>query len=329
MKKGNLIAVAAAILVSATCCRSQCIGGTGGKTGTLRILPVDRSKTLATQDDYVVKEFMDLRSNTDQSRLFGRRKETVHGGGPYYADHVPFGRYRIKLQSKSGGDSFGRLIDVCEPDEDVEVPNKFGRVHIVPMLSGLRSVKPDSVDMVEVGKFQNTYDHTEMSDLFKAGVADQIPYGRYELEYVSTVGAIEREVDVFQADVWIFSDGVEFDGIEAYSVPSNIVRGEIKNIPENEKPVFMIMSGVYIPYTINSVVTDAGNGSGTFSFVGKNPRAVYMLCTIGKSGILDARVFSLEGDSNVKSDPLNPSSLDPVIIVDLSHPSPPKIHGTP
>jgi hypothetical protein len=73
----------------------------------------------------------------------------------------------------------------------------------------------------------------------------------------------------------------------------------------------MTMSGVYVPYMINSAVSDTGSGKGTFSFLRVNPNSVFMLFTIGKSGILDAREFKLP--------------REPEIIIDLAHPNSPKI----
>jgi hypothetical protein len=307
----KLIAVAFILLVSASCCRPQCNGATSGKKSNLTIVPIDRSKSLAERDSFAVKEFMDLRLNVDRSRLFGRNKK-IHIDNPYYyAAHVPYGRYRIKLQSRSGSDSFGRYIDVCQPDEKVEIPREFARVHIVPLLVDGNSVKDDSSEFIRVTKFQNTSDDTEMSGLFQHTVADQIPYGYYDLEFTMALGVVKRELHVFQPDVWVFSDSPRSFGDADISGPGGVIRGELKNIPASERPVFMIMSGVYIPYTINSVVSDTGNGSGSFSFVGDNPSGRFMLYTIGKSGILDAREFGIPRDAE--------------ITIDLSHPNPPKI----
>jgi hypothetical protein len=308
MKTAMMLAM---LLMTAQCCMSQCDPGASGKKSNLTIVPIDRSKSLSDQNAYDVKEFVDLRSNTDRSRLFGRHVKGHIDNYSYYAAHVPFGRYRIKLQSRAGPDSFGRLIDVCQQDEKVEVPRQFARVHIVSLLTGLSSVTFGSPDLVTVNKFQNTWDGTEMSDLFRKGdVADQVPYGDYDLEFILPLGVIKREVDVFQPDVWVFSDSQGFYGDRDDSGPANIVRGAVTNIPANERPIFMTMSGVYIPYTINSVVSDTGNGNGTFSFVGDNPNSVFMLYTIGKSGILDAREIKLPRETEVT--------------IDLSHPNPPQ-----
>jgi hypothetical protein len=314
MKTITLLAVAAVILASATWCRPQCNRGTAVKKGNLTIVPIDRSKSLSERDAYDVKEFVDLRSNVDRSRLFGRNKK-VHIDTPaYYAADVPYGKYLIKLQSRSASDSFGRYIDVCQPDETVEVPRELARVHVVPLLAGIRSVKAESTETFKVTKFKNE-DGTEMSGMFKGGVAHQIPYGYYDLEFILGLGYVKREVHVFQPDVWVFSDSGGYYGDTDTSGPGNVVRGELKNIPANERPVFMIMSGVYFPYTINSVVSDTGDGSGSFSFVGDNPSGRFMLYTIGKSGILDAREFGIPRDSE--------------IAIDLVHPSPPKIDEAP
>jgi hypothetical protein len=306
----KLATIAIILLVTTPCCRAQCSSGTGSKRSDLTILPLDTSKSLSDQDAFVVKEFVDLRSNIDRSGLFGRHVKGHIDNYSYYAAQVPFGRYRIKLQSKSGSASFGRLIDVCQQDEKVEIPSQFARVHIVPLITSYSSVKDGPTDLVTVTKFQNALDGTEMSGLFKGAFADQIPYGSYDLEFILPLGLIKREVDIFQPDVWVFSGSG--GGIEdkASSGPGNVVRGEVRNIPANEKPVFMIMSGVYIPYTINSVVSEADSGNGTFSFIGVNPYSEFMLYTIGKSGVLDARMFKLPRDSE--------------IVIDLSQPSPPK-----
>jgi len=308
MKKAVMVVM---LLMAIQCCRAQCGPGTNGRKSNLTISPIDRSKSLSERDAYDVKEFVDLRSNVDRARLFGRNKK-VHLDNPaYFAAHVPYGRYRIKLQSRSGSDSFGRYIDVCQPDETVEVPREFARVHIVPLRGDGNLVEADSADFPKVIKFRNSLDDTEISDLFKKGVADQIPYGPYDLEFILPLGDIKREVDVFQPDVWVFSGSPSFYGDADISDPGNVVRGELKNIPANERPVFMIMAGVYFPYTINSVVSDTGNGSGSFSFVGNNPSGEFMLYTVGKSGVLDAREFKIPRHSE--------------IMVDLSHSSPPKV----
>jgi hypothetical protein len=315
MKIKRVMLIAAGILASAVCSSSQCDCVASGKKSNLTIVPVDRSKSLADREAYVVKEFVDLRSNIDRSGLFGRRVKGPVDRLDYYAAHVPYGRYRIKLHSKSGSGSFGRLIDVCQPDEKVEVPREFARVHIIPLLAGANSVKDDSAEFIRVTKLQNTSDDTEMSDLFQHTVADQVPYGSYDLEFTMAFGVVKRELHVFQPDVWVFSDSPRYFGDADTTGPGNIVRGELKNIPAKEIPVFMIMSGVYFPYTINSAVSDTGNGSGAFSFVGDNPSGRFMLYTVGKSGILDAREFGIPRDSE--------------ITIDLSRPNPPKIETAP
>lgn len=322
MKTIKFLLTIAAILILAPGCRAQCSSYAHGTRADLLIEPVDRSKDAPIWDLYYIKEFVDLRTNTDRSRLFGRNKKARVDHLAYFASHVPKGRYRITLQSRSGPDSFGRLIDVCPqgnpqwnlPYESVEVPREFARVHIVPLLTEFNSVKNDSA--IVVGTFQNTWDGTDMFGLFKENVADHVPYGRYHFDAAAGLGVVERDVDVFQPDVWVFSDSAGFYGdSDGPSGPNNVVSGELKNIPANEKPVFMIMSGVYMPYTINSVVSDTDNGNGTFSFVGTNPFGEFMLYTIGKSGILDARVFKAPRESK--------------IVIDLAHPSLPKIDDAP
>jgi hypothetical protein len=324
MKTIKLIAFAVVLLVSVPPCRPQSGCKTGGNKTNLLIEPIDRSKDSPIWDLYYIKKFVDLRTNKDRSSLFGRNKKAHIDHLAYYAAKVTNGRYRITLQSRSGSDSFGRLIDVCPrenpqwnlPYESVEVPREFGRVHIVSLLTGLNSVESESADVVFVGKFQNTLDGTDMSDLFKDAVADHIPYGSYHLEAAVGLAGVERDVDVFQPDVWVFSDSKGFYGdSDGPSSPDNIVSGELRTIPANEKPVFMVMSGVYMPYTINSVVSDMANGNGTFSFIGTNPVGEYMLYTIGKSGILDAREFKAPRESK--------------IVIDLAHPSTPKIDDAP
>lgn len=311
MRSIGLIAVGVAIMMSAIYCKPQCGCGSDGKRGDLTIVPIDGLNNVSDEDAYSVKKFIDLKSNIDRSYLFGRRGKGALDKGYYYAAQVPFGRYRIELQSRSNSDSFGRVIDVCQQDERVEVPRQSARVHIVPLLVDGSSVDDGSTDSVAVTKFQNTLDGTEMSGLFKQGVADQIPYGNYDLEFALPLGIIKREVDVFQPDVWVFSGSQGFYGDTVHSGPANIVRGEVKNIPANERPVFMTLSGVYVSYMINSVVSDADGVNGTFSFTGANPTGVFTLYTIGRSGVLDVREFRLPREAE--------------ITIDLSHSNPPKI----
>jgi hypothetical protein len=203
------------------------------------------------------------------------------------------------------------LIDVCQEDESVEVPDHFARVHVVLLTTTASSVEDAGAGLVRVAEFRNI-DGTEMTDLFRGAVADEVPYGSYDLELFDPLGGvIKRRVDVFQQDVWVYSGLVAREGDRPYSGPDNVVRGKVENIPANERPVFVTMQGVYIPHMINSTVSDSEAGTGTFSLTGMNPTGFFMLFTIGRSGILDAREFQLPGVSE--------------IIIDLSHANPPKV----
>ena len=316
MKIIKLIAVAVILLVSVPCCRPQCNGKTHGtRDDVLEIRPTDGLGSVLDQG-YYVKEFVDLQTNTDLAGWFGVDPKYPDPRFPLIAKNVPYGRYRIKLQSKSGSDVFGRVFDYCGKYgkyETVEVPNHFARVHIVHLNETLNSVEATDLREIEVTQFSEIHDGTEMASLFKGAVADQIPYGHYDLEFSVPLDSASRHVDVLQPDVWVFSGSILFP-YGAFPVtlgPQNLVHGELRNIPTKERPVFMTMSGVNIPYIINSAVTDTGGGNGTFSFVGGNPRDVFMVYTIGKSGILDAREIKTPRESK--------------IVIDLAHPSPPKI----
>ena len=61
---------------------------------------------------------------------------------------------------------------------------------------------------------------------------------------------------------------------------------------------------------INSILSDTGSGHGTFTLVGVNPDGIYLLTTIGRSGILDVREIKLPRKDSVT--------------INLSHPNPPK-----
>jgi hypothetical protein len=317
MRVIKLITIAVALLVSTPYCRPQCSGNTHGKRGnTLEIRPTD-GLGLRLDEEVYVKKFVDLRSNTDRARLFGVDPKFPDPRFPFFAKHMPYGRYRIELQARSGSEAFGRVIDYCQKDEAVEVPNHSARVHIVLLDESLNSVEAADPGGVKVIHFTYNDDDTEMASLFKGAAADQVPYGHYELEFLVPLGYIDRQVDVLQPDVWVYSDDAiyNFGDTGASDGPENVVRGELRNIPDNQRPVFLTMSGVNVPYMIDSAVTDTGGGNGTFSFLGLNPMSVYMLYTIGKSGILDAREVKIPRESE--------------IVIDLAHPSPPKIDDAP
>lgn len=288
-------------------CVPQCSGGARLANRYLSIALTDGLGHPLGPGSYSVKEFMNLKSKRDLSGLFGANSKM----GPFTAEHVPFGTYRIKIQSQSGAEVFGRLIDVCQEDESVEVPSHFARVHVVLLNTTAHSVEDAGPNLVRVAEFRSV-DGTKMTGLFKGAVADEVPYGSYDLELFDPLGGvIKRRVDAFQQDVWVYSGLVARDGDRPYSGPDNVVRGKVENIPATERPIFVTMSGIYVPHMINSSVSDSGAGTGTFSLTGVNPTGFFMLFTIGRSGILDTREIKLPVESE--------------IVVDLSHPNPPKV----
>jgi hypothetical protein len=301
----KLIAIVVLLFVITPCSWPQCSGKTSGKNRFVAITPSSGLGSLPDKAPFAVKEFINLKSKRDYSRLFGVDAKM----GPFTVEHVPFGTYRVKIQY--GSEVFGRLIDVCDQDESVEVPNHFGRVRIVLLDTTISSVKEDDASHVKVESFRNV-DGTEMRSLFNGAVADGVPYGSYDLEiFHPLAGIIKRQVDVYQEEVPVFS-GVLWFGLEDrdYNGPENVVFGEIENVPANERPLFVTMSGIYAPHMSNSTVSDSGDGRGTFSLNGTNPLGEYLLYTIGRSGILDAREIKLPRETKVT--------------IDLSHPNPPK-----
>lgn len=318
MKTIHLITIAVTLLTLTPCCEPQCGDETHSQRARyLVITPTDGLGSVLDKDSYYVKQFVDLQSNTDKAGLFGHHNKGPYDRNPYFAPNIPYGRYRVVLQSKSGSDSFGRIIEVCRKEVFVEVPNHFARVHIVFLSETLNTLEAANSAAVEVMQFRNSDDDTEMASLFKGLVAEQVPYGHYDMNLLVPFYGVDRHVDVLQPDVWIFigDPAYPYGDTRASYGPINVIRGELKNIPDNERPVFLTMSGVTFPYMINSTVTDTGAGSGTFSFLGVNPYAVYMLYTMGKSGILDAREFDVRRESK--------------IVIDLAHPNPPKIDDAP
>jgi hypothetical protein len=297
------------LLLATPYCRPQCSGEAGGKNHYLSIALTDGLGHPVGPGSYFVKEFMNLKSRRNLSGLFGVNSKM----GPFTAEHVPFGTYRITIQSQSSPEEFGRLIDVCQEEESVEVPNHFARVHVVLLNTTASSVEDAGPNLVHVAEFRNA-DGTKMKSLFRGAVADEVPYGSYDLELSDPIGGIiRRRVDAFQQDVWVYSGLVAHGGDRPYSGPDNVVRGEVESIPADESPVFVTMTGIYVPHMINSKVSDAGAGTGAFSLTGVNPIGLYMLFTIGRSGILDAREIRLP--------------MKGKIVVDLSHRNSPMVEG--
>lgn len=284
----------------------QCVGQRGCRSGQshLTLHPTDGLGRPLSQA--VIKSFVDLRSGKDFAESFGKDRKS-----PFSAS-LPFGRYRVEIGTSPGKNAFGRIVDVCYKDESVEVPNRFGRVYVFLFTTNDNGIEDVDNSLVNVADFKNTADGTNMAQLFKSGVATEVPYGSYVLKISDPLGGvIRRRVDVFQADVSVFSGLLAYGEGGAYSGPLNIVQGQITNIPMNEKPIFVTMSGIYIPYMINSTVSPDGDNQGTFTFEGVIPSGVYMLFTVGKLGVLDARQLTVP----VKGE----------VVVELSHPHPPEV----
>jgi hypothetical protein len=295
-------------------CLAQCADHREGKPhGNNRYLAITfvdwLQQTPLIPPEWRVSELFNLDKKRDYSNLFGKRKKD-----PTMADHVPYGNYRLTIDY--GGKAISTNLSVCQWEESAEVTNRFARVHIVGVLADSKSVTLEGTNdpTLKVARFKHQSDDTDFADHFQKGEGDHIPYGSYRLELLQGIGVDIRDVDVFQDDVWVYSGTLGSLGDSNFSGPGGVVSGEVLNIPDAEKPLFVTLSGLYTPFMINSQVTELAGGRGSFQFVGDNQMGDYVLYTVGRSGVLDARTFNM-------ADLLN----DLRITVDLAHASPLKV----
>jgi len=298
-------------------CMAQCADHREGKPhGNNRYLAITfvdwLQQTPSDPPGWRVSELFNLDKKRDYSNLFGKKNKNST-----IAEHVPYGNYRLTIDY--GSKAITTNLSVCRWEESAEVTNRVARVHIVGVLSNSKSVTLEGTNdpTLKVASFKHQSDDTNFADHFQKGEGDHIPYGSYQLELVQGIGAEIRDVDVFQDDVWVYSGTLGFYGDTAFSGPGNVISGEILNIPDTEKPLFVTLNGLYTPYMINSQVTGLVGGRGSFQFVGFNRYGMYIMYTMGRSGVLDARTFNM-------ADLLN----DLKITVDLAHASPPKVIGS-
>ena len=246
--------------------------------------------------DIKIESFRNTGTGQESRRKFRLAK------GMWAADKIPYGSYILRVR----GDSFAsteRPVDVCNHFVDVEVPTKSGTVRIATTLDwlsdspGTKSQKQG--ELVQVISFQDE-NGTDFSKKFEKGEASNIPYGFYELQATGPIGGvIRREVDVFQSEVWVLAGfGGQLGDVD-FSQPNQILHGVVKHIPESEKPIFVKLIGIRCEAALDGKV-DADSGS--FSMAISTSGCPYLLFTMGRSGILDAREISLPTHDEIEID---------------------------
>ena len=135
------------------------------------------------------------------------------------------------------------------------------------------------------------------------------PYGIYQIKLSDPfTGIIRREVDVFQPSVWVLSGLLAFGEYPAFLGPRAMVEGKVVNIPNGERPVYVRLMGLYFEHTLDDLVKGTAS-AGDFTLAGFNPDGLYILLTIGRSGILDAREIKLPPSEPVVIDLAKPHIL--------------------
>lgn len=242
--------------------------------------------------DVKVESFL----NVDTGQDF--RQKFLYAKGMWSANKIQYGRYKIRVR---GNDflSIEQPIDVCNPFVDVEIPTKFSAIRIATIPNSSDTQSPKQNELVKVISFENE-DGTDFSEKFKKGEAGNIPYGLYELKAIGPIGGlIWREVDVFQPEVWVMAGFTGEYGDVDFVQPNQRLHGVVKHIPESEEPLFVKLLGVRCEANLDGKVDAA---SGVFSMAISAGSCPYLLLTIGRSGILDAREISLPLNGEVEID---------------------------
>lgn len=137
----------------------------------------------------------------------------------------------------------------------------------------------------KVTEFKSKDDAHDFATRFRQGSATQLPFGIYKLRvYTHGFWSSEREVRVFQPDVWVVVSlelgmGKLEGGLSTYALS-----GSVRNLPVAKQPAWLRLSGVY-----SAVVIDARTGeAGRFSMAGI-PQGLYVLVTTQNGKVLDAR----------------------------------------
>lgn len=173
------------------------------------------------------------------------------------------------------------LLLVCTPGQGQ--PQKAS-VHI-------RIVDSSGQDLGDpkITLFRAQTDGQDYASHFHQGSATGLPFGLYKLRaYTLGFWSAEREVRVFQPNVWVLMSlelgmGKLEGGLSTYSLS-----GSIRNLPAVKEAAWVRLLGVY-----STVVIDAKAGeAGDFTMAGI-PQGLYVLVTTQGGKVLDIRAVQI------------------------------------
>jgi hypothetical protein len=159
---------------------------------------------------------------------------------------------------------------------------------------------------------QNDDNHKDFASQFHHNSASGLPFGVYDLR-VRCLGHLtaEREVRVFQPDVWIVV-GLVFS-VEGGPLPWQL-SGSVKGYDLAKGPVFMKLLGVYPDGVMDTKAGDSGDFSISGIIQGR-----YVLVTLQNGQVLDGRSVYVPSDCPVVID-LKPDSQHRIQPDDCQHP---------
>ncbi|HSS97773.1 MAG TPA: hypothetical protein VLK33_12120 [Terriglobales bacterium] len=211
---------------------------------------------------------------------------------------IPFGKYDVII-TQPGFPASERPVEVFKQEIALQVCVRTATVHLVD----LGPLNTSSSIETLVSSFRNRVDEYELASRFKNGVADNVPYGTYDIRVSKRYATpLERRVDVFQPDVWIVTSlQLSPISLPEYRAPANVVAGRLENIDPADATLYVSLVGIHSNFRIDDRVSVTGT-SGTFSLAGFNPSGDFLLLTYGSKGILDIRCVQLPTKTSIVVD---------------------------
>jgi len=173
------------------------------------------------------------------------------------------------------------LLLLCSSDQG-QPPKATVHVRIVDS-SGQDLGEP------KVTLFRSESNQEDFASHFRQGSATGLPFGVYKLRaYTQGFWSAERQVRVFQHDVWVVLSlelgmGKSEGGLSTYTLS-----GSVRNLPPVEQLAWLRLSGVY-----STVMIDAkASATGDFSMAGI-PQGLYVLIVTQGQKILEVRTVQI------------------------------------
>jgi len=155
----------------------------------------------------------------------------------------------------------------------------------------IRIVDSSGRDLGEptVTLFRAEGDQRDFGSRFRKGSATGLPFGLYKLRaHTKGFWSAERQVRVFQDDVWVVLSLEMGVGELPAGPPTYTLSGRLRNLPPVEQPAWLRLSGVYSTVLIDAKASDTGD----FSMSGI-PQGLYVLIVTRDRKALDVRTVQV------------------------------------